>query len=191
VRRFLANSNGLTLMELLVVSAVLSTIGLMVHETTRVQSGAFRRESARTVTQGELRVWLGRMVSDIRQAGYDPTDSNAFGFTAIDSDEIRFTADVNRDGIVDSGASESFGYRLNGDSLERWYGGTSWRTVVSGLQSLQLVYKDSNGNAVTSARDVAMVEIVLAAHTETGGLPTLGAPVVTRSAAAEIRNDLY
>jgi hypothetical protein len=44
---------------------------------------------------------------------------------------------------------------------------------------------------VTAARDVAIVEIVLTAQAETGGLPTIGAPIITRSAAAEIRNDLY
>jgi type IV pilus assembly protein PilW len=178
------------MVELVVVTAILTTLTLLVHETMRVQGASHRRESARSVTHGELRIWLARMVRDIRHAGYDPTGSGNFGIVHLSPTEIRFTADMNRNGVVDADASENLGYRMQDGTLERWQGGSSWRPVVSGLSGLQFNYFDAAGNTVTTAaRAVALVEMELSAETSTGGSGGLAPVVVSRKATAETRND--
>lgn len=187
--RRLREQRGLSLVELVVVTGVLSVLTALVYETSRVQTGTLRRETARSETHGDLRIWMERMVRDVRQAGYDPTDSNAFGLVASETDEIRFTIDSNENGMVDSG--ESHGYRKNGTDLERWLGGSSWRHAASGVSSLVFTYHDAAGNVLTNpTTGVSSVEIEISAEAASGGLPGVAAPIVSRKATAEIRNDL-
>ena len=193
---------GLSLPELLIVSAILVTLVGLLHTTFRYQTMAQRRESAKNVTQTELRVWVERMVRDIRVAGYDPRETNAttttFTIVALSPTEIRFTSDFDGDGTLDSGAQENIGYRLNGDALELWRGGTSWRPVLQGVNSLTLTCFDAQDATLTCAaspqsirRSVSAIGIALTAEAETGGVPTMGAPVISQQATAELRNEIF
>jgi prepilin-type N-terminal cleavage/methylation domain-containing protein len=198
----LGGQAGLSLPELLVVSAILVTLLGLLHTTFRYQAMAQRRESAKNVTQTELRVWVERMVRDIRVAGYDPRESNAttttFTIVALSPTEIRFTSDFDGDGTLDSNAQENLGYRLNGDTLELWRGGSSWRPVLHGVSNLTLTCFDAQESPLTCAaspqsirRSVSAIGIALTAEAETGGVPTMGAPVLTQQATAELRNEIY
>jgi Tfp pilus assembly protein PilW len=197
---------GLSLPELLVVSAILVTLLGLLHTTFRYQTMSQRRETAKNVTQTDLRVWVERMVRDIRVAGYDPRETNAttttFTIVALSPTEIRFTSDFDGDGTLDSGAQENLGYRLNGDTLELWRGGSSWRPVLHGVSSLTLTCFDAQGpdpdSEITCAaspqsirRSVSAIRIALTAQAETGGVPTMGAPVISQQATAELRNEVY
>ncbi|MGH7857740.1 MAG: PulJ/GspJ family protein [Candidatus Binatia bacterium] len=191
MRRPRLGSAALSAVEVVIVSAVWSVLTLLVHETTRLHGETFRRETARTTTHEELRIWLARLIRDVRQAGYDPTGSGNFGILQFGSGELRFTADVDGDGIVDSGASEHFGYRLEGGVLERWHGDSSWRPVVAGITGLEFRYYDVAGREVTTAATaVSIVEIELSAQASSGGAAYVTPPTVSRRGAAEIRNDL-
>ena len=193
---------GLSLPELLVVSAILVTLLGLLHTTFRYQVMSQRRETAKNVTQTDLRVWVERMVHDIRVAGYDPRETNAstttFTIVALSPTEIRFTTDFDGDGTLDSGAQENVGYRLNGDALELWRGGSSWRPVLQGVSDLTLTCFDAQEASLTCAaspqsirRSVSAIGIALTAQAETGGVPTMGAPVLSQQATAELRNEIY
>lgn len=190
----LANPRGLTLAELLVVTAIFSLLMALLHETFRFQSQTYARESAHNVTQRSLRVWLARMVKDIRRAGYDPRETNAtdptpdFVVQTFTATEFRFTADTNGDGDLDAGPHEHLGYRLSGEELQMWQGGTGWRPVLFGVQELAFQYLDANGNETSCVTCLSAVSITITAEAETGGGPKVAPPRLSESAVAKIRN---
>lgn len=188
----LRNEKGLTLSELLIVIAIFGSLSALVYTTFYHQAHAFRRESARSEAQGDVRTWVGRIVRDVREAAYDPTESGNFGIIELDSQVIRFTSDTDQDGTVDPGAQENRGYRLTDGNtvLEQWQGGTDWRPVVENVSVFQLTYLDKDGNTVGSvSADVATVEVTITAQASTD-FPGSTPPTITRKAAAEIRNEV-
>jgi type IV pilus assembly protein PilW len=171
----------MTLTELVVVSGIVTVLTGLVYGTFRYQANTYRERSSQVATQDLLRLWLARMVRDIRQAGYDPTHSGNFGFLVYRSDEIAFTADRNANGVVDPG--ESVGYRLRNGSLEQWTGGSQYRTVLSGVGSLYFTYRDAQGKVVTSVpQAIRSVEIALGVEVPktpfSRSAPSLPAPTV-------------
>lgn len=192
---------GLSLPELLVVSAILVTLVGLLHTTFRYQTMAQRRETAKNVTQTDLRIWVDRMVRDIRGAGYDPLEKNQtsvlFTIDALSSTQIQFKIDFDGDGVVDAGGRENIGYRLNGDVLELWQG-SAWRPVLQGVDSLTFTCFDAQKRSLTCAatpqsvrRSVSEIGIAVTAHAETGGVPTMAPPVITQQATAELRNEIF
>lgn len=192
---------GLTFPELLVVSVVLVSLLGLVWASFRTQAGAERRESAKVVTQTEVRLWLDRMVREIREAGYDPLEANAavptFTITDLSPTEIRFTTDFDKDGVLDASDSrENVGFRRNGDVLERWLGGSSWRRVIGGVESFALTCFDAVGDEVTCSSapslrtNVSAIRIAITARSATGGTPGVAPPTITQTATVELRNEI-
>jgi prepilin-type N-terminal cleavage/methylation domain-containing protein len=198
--------SGMTLTELIVVSAILMSLTGVVYASFRYESQTFNRESAKAMTQGDLRLWLGRMVNDIRRANYDPTDYNStavrFSLLTFSYTDLTFTSDLNSNGSLDTSPVETLGYRLNNGTLQLNQNGT-WRTVLTGVTSTQLfTYYDSQGVALTcitsvsntcttsEKRSIATVGITLTAQTSTGGDPGISPPVIQETATAGFRNPI-
>ena len=190
---------GLSLPELLVVSFVFVTLVALVSATFRYQTMTHRREVAKVTTQTDLRIWVDRMVADIRRAGYDPCyeDGNTFTIQTASSTEITFTLDFDGDCALDADGRERVGYRLNGNVLELWRGDSSWRPVLQGMTSLVFTCLDAMRREFTCAatpdsmrRSIAAVHIAISAEAETGGVPTVAPPVITQQATAELRNEI-
>ena len=192
---------GLTLPELLVVSVILVSLLGLVYASFRTQAGAERRESAKVVTQAEMRLWLDRMVREIREAGYDPREVNTavptFTITELSPTEIRFTTDFDKNGVLAADARENVGFRRNGDTLERWLGGSSWRAVVQGVESFGLTCFDAVGGEVTCSNapslktNVSAIRIAITARAATGGTPGVAPPSITQTATVELRNEIF
>jgi type II secretory pathway component PulJ len=176
----------------------------VVYASFRYESQTFNRENAKVMTQGDLRLWLGRMVNDIRKANYDPTGTNStavtFSVLTFSYTELTFTSDLNSNGTLDTSPVETLGYRLNNGALQLKQNST-WRTVLTGVTSTQLFsYSDSQGVALTCVttasnscstsekRSIATIGITLAARSSTGGGPGISAPVIQQTATAGFRN---
>ena len=193
---------GLTFPELIVVSFILVTLVALVHATFRYQVGSQRREFAKVATQTDLRVWLERMVRDIREAGYDPCYETGDVFTIQTASPTELTFTLDYDGDCDHDAADSrenVGYRLNGDALELWRGGSSWRPVVQNVSNLSFTCLDAeeppreftcSATDESMRRSIAAVRVEISAQAETGGVPTMAPPVITQQATAELRNEI-
>ena len=200
-RAALASQSGMTLTELIVVSFILIVLSGVSYAMARYQGQTFRREQAKAMTQGDLRIWLARMVNDIRKADYDPRGTNqttpTFTVQTFTSTQFTFTTDANSDGsLASSDAKENLGYRLNGSSLQLWQGGTSWRTVLNGVTALRFDYEDGRGAAITGTTksdrlSISAVQIALTAQATAGASPEVAAPIVTAQATATLRNPVY
>jgi prepilin-type N-terminal cleavage/methylation domain-containing protein len=190
--RAIRNQAGLTLTELVVVSMILSALSAMIYVTFVSESRAFARESARGVTQSDLRVWMVRMVKDVRNAGYDPRGTAAAGILSpATPTSLRFTKDADESGAVSpTDSHETLGYRLNGTSLELLQG-TTWRPVVLGVTSLAFAYYDVQGSQVNQTspydaiEDIAVVGITITAQASNPPDPPM---VISESGRATVRN---
>jgi prepilin-type N-terminal cleavage/methylation domain-containing protein len=199
---------GMTLTELLVVSLIFVVLTGIVHASFRFETQAFNREEARAMTQGDLRYWLGRIVSDIRKANYDPRGQNSttptFTLQSFSQTQLTFTTDLNSNGSVDTSPVETLGYRLNNGSLQLLQN-TGWRTVLTGVTNTQLFtsYLDAQGASLdcialssnscdtSQTRSIAAVTMTLTAQASTGGTPGLAKPSIAESATAVFRNPIY
>ena len=201
MKKLLTSQAGLTFPELLIVSFVLLTLLGMVSATFRYQVGTQRRESAKTVTQTDVRLWLDRMVRDLREAGFDPRERNKtsvdFTITTLSASEIRFTRDYDGDGTLDNDSREKLGYRVNAGALQLLLATGTWRTLFEGVDTLLLTCFDAQGGSLTCAtspssvkRSISAIRIELTAHAETGGTAGIGAPSITQSAMVELRNEI-
>jgi hypothetical protein len=168
----------------------------LVFSTARMMQQSLNRQTAEGVTQGDLRIWVERMVKDIRRAGFDPRESKSFGIVSCTSTELKFTTDSDADGILDSGAPEEVGYRLydpdaDGQGvLQLWQGGSTWRSILpAATLSLDFEFRDGQGSATTVCRNITLVDMVVSSQASTAGLAGLEASVVTESATAKVRND--
>jgi type II secretory pathway component PulJ len=193
----------MTLPELLVVCVMFMVLTGVVYALFRYQSQTFNRESAKAMTQGDLRLWLGRMANDLRRANYDPTGvnptTNRFTLQTFTPTELTFTSDFDADGVVDTDPAETLGYRLNTASgtLELVQNGAA-RTVLRGVVGSDLfTYQDGSGTTfvpdgtVASRRSIAAVTMTLAAQSATGGSPGVAPPMIEETVSVGFRNLVY
>ncbi len=95
------NNTGFTLVELLVVIAMLSVmLAALVGLFTNL-SESYTTEEVRANAQQDVRAAMDLITRDIRMAGLDPTLSDNFGIIKAEDDNIRFTIDINLDGSID------------------------------------------------------------------------------------------
>ena len=194
------SSRGLALIELVVVSLVFLFLTGIVHETFRYQWHGFAAQSAEVASQQDLRVWVARIVHDARRAGFDPREYNRtlatgtagrFRILTFTSTEFTFTTDFDSDGTLDSDPRENRGYRLADGKLELWQGGSSWRPVLDGVTSLEFVYRDATDAVTNIRKNVRRVDVSLTAEPVGAAIPGVEAPLLTQSASADLRNEMY
>lgn len=151
--RRLDSERGMTLMELLVTTAILGVVllvvtGIMVS-SSRVESRTVRRAEV----QASSRQALALMTTELRQAGADPSDPPA-GITAVvsaDSHLVRVRADLNGDGAIQTAEpSEDVTYRfVDTTGVVTRDPGTGPATVLVNVRDLQFTYFDSANQPIT------------------------------------------
>ncbi|MGH7821223.1 MAG: PulJ/GspJ family protein [Candidatus Binatia bacterium] len=155
------SATGMTLTELVLVSTLISSISAMVYTTFVHQTQAYRQQSAQSMTQDNLRVWLDRIVKDVRRAGYDPRETGLFAVESFSSTEFRFKADTDSDGVLDAG-SEYLGYKFEDGTVWLRTGQASWRPLLTGVGGFTFTYRDVKGNLVsTQGPAISSVEVAM------------------------------
>jgi type IV pilus assembly protein PilW len=87
------NKNGFTLIELLVAMGITSIVMLAVISTYTVQVRSKNTQEALTDMNQAARAVLEIMTSEIRMAGFDPTESAGAGIVTADTGELIFSMD--------------------------------------------------------------------------------------------------
>jgi len=177
----------------------------VVYALFRYQSQTFNRESAKAMTQGDIRYWVARMANDFRRANFDPTGANTktatlnwFTLQTFTSTELTFKSDFDADGNVDTNPVEWMGYRLSSGSLQLLQNDAVTRTVLTGLTGSTLfTYLDAQGNSFTpdttqaSRRAIAGVKMTLTAQSSTGGSAGIAKPTMSETVSIHFRNLVY
>ena len=173
-------TKGFTLIELLVALAV-STIALTA--VISVYSGLTRSYTTQNVAadmQQVVRAGVDFMVEDIIVAGLNPNDAAGIGIAVANSTTIRFTADRNMNGTLDSANSEEITYTYVSASnrldqcLDQTIGVADCQPFIDNVSALTFTYRDGAGNdlgdpvAAADLDDIRTIEISLTVQEAAG-----------------------
>jgi prepilin-type N-terminal cleavage/methylation domain-containing protein len=139
-----ANKNGLTLVELMIVMVLSLLLMSAVYMAYQVQNSTSQVQHQVSALQQDLRAVMDIVAMDIRHAGADPD----FGFSiqGIPGDTsgdrfLRITMDLNSDKDAND-ANEDIGYRLNGANLERIdYNLNATQSIAQNVLALEFTYR--------------------------------------------------
>lgn len=160
--------SGMTLVELMIVTAILATVILtltsILLSSSRVQSRTVRRAEV----QADCRQTISLISTELRQAGADPRNPpmGVVAIVAADSVTIHTRADLNGNGAIETAEpSEDVTYAYNAaNQVVTRDPGTGPVTVLSNVTDMRLTYFDTANLPVTplplSAADAARVHSI-------------------------------
>ncbi len=178
---------GFSLIEVTIVLAILSGVSAVLYSAFAAQTATQVRETGNAIAQNDARSALERMIRDIQSAGFDPQAKNSFGFLTIDPDQVQFTTDANRDGQLQT-PDEDRGFDLSNGSLRAWLGGSSWRTLVTRVETLSFAYLDAVGQPTNVKSAIRQVTISIGIRSA-GWSPGMNPALRTLTGTAYVRND--
>ncbi len=103
---------GFTLLEVLIVASIFVILGLAIANFGRDIFWQNYTVSRSLVAEGEAKMALARLVSELRRA--QPASTGAYPLEVVASTEIIFYSDIDNDGL-----RERIHYWLNGGALKR------------------------------------------------------------------------
>lgn len=160
----LSGAKGLTIIELLVtliISSIVIGAAVALHLTNQ---RIFAKEEALTEVRNNVRGALDIMISDLREAGYNPTQAFPPAFDPAIRDAqyhlIEFRMDTSKNGVYDIG--EEFVYMASNDTLYRGISGVDYSVVAENINYLEFRYRDADGNEFTRPVAAASLENIRA-----------------------------
>jgi prepilin-type N-terminal cleavage/methylation domain-containing protein len=149
---------GFSLVELLIVIAILSIVMATAVGSFDTISRFFTRENVKSETQKKTRFGLETMIQDIMLAGLNPRGVSGSGVQMATGTSIRVASDLNFDGDFDN-PSETVTYALNGTNLQQTnHLGTE--TLVEHVSSFRLTYFNAGGTELAEPINIADVRSV-------------------------------
>lgn len=168
------DQQGFSLMEVLISLSVFTIVLFAVYTTFTASHRTFVRGEDKIEVQQTSRVAMGMAASEIRTAGYDPSNvMTLMPTTAIqvaNANTLTFIADVDGDNVTDRVT-----YRLQGIQLIRdlasWNGATfpapAPEQLADGVTTLTFAYFDSSDNPTATLANIRRITIGLTVQ-ETG-----------------------
>ncbi|RPJ73138.1 MAG: prepilin-type N-terminal cleavage/methylation domain-containing protein [Desulfobacteraceae bacterium] len=118
--RRLMGQAGFSMIEMLLVMGTIAILFGAVYAGFDRLNRSYAAENVKAGSQQSVRNAVEMMVQDIRLAGLNPLGTAPSGIEVAEAGRLRFSADVNFDGIVDSAADfERITYELNGTALRQ------------------------------------------------------------------------
>jgi Tfp pilus assembly protein PilW len=156
--------------------------------------------SASVDAQQSARFAIGRMVQDIRMAGYDPTGTASFSaVTGQGPMQLTLQYDWNGDGTISAAnpvvgpdasvRGEQVVYAVSSGNLERRETGVDAApAIVAPVSSLAFGYLDADGNPTAVAASIRTVVVTVTAPGGAGSTYTLGNVAVRMTDTVRLRN---
>jgi len=169
------DQQGFSLLEVLISLSVFTIVIFAVYTTFTASHRTFVRGEDKIELQQTSRVAMGMAASEIRTAGYDPSNvMTLMPTTAIqvaNANTLTFIADVDGNNVTDQVT-----YRLQGTQLIRdfasWGGAAPFPAPASeqladGVTALTFAYFDSSDNPTATLANIRRITIGLTVQ-ETG-----------------------
>lgn len=165
------NTNAFTLLELLMAMVIVGVVIGAIYAVFVSSSRSYHTQDSAVEAQQRVRVGIDFMVRDIRMAGFDPLgsatdahplDSDGAGIKEATSSKIRFTYDIDMNGVIDNPKKQeriTYKYDSGNERLRRWiYEGfyeegvlkEKPQTLIDSVSALQFTYLDANDNTITA-----------------------------------------
>jgi len=169
------DQQGFSLMEVLISLSVFTIVLFAVYTTFTASHRTFARGEDKIELQQTIRVAMGMAASEIRTAGYDPSNvMTLMPTTAIqvaNANTLTFIADVDGNNVTDQVT-----YRFQGTQVIRDF--TSWNgaafpvppvseALADGVTTLTFAYFDSSNNPTATLANIRRITIGLTVQ-ETG-----------------------
>lgn len=156
---------GFTTVELLVALSIMGVIGAGLVVLWSGQNRAYSRQADALVAIQAVQAGVDLWAREIRSAGLDPRGSADAGLTAMATDSVGWTADLNGDGDADDfgrGGDEAVLYLFRPESATLFRRANGFASpVVEGVDSLAFRYLDRFGRDTGNPALVALVELDL------------------------------
>lgn len=176
------DQQGFSLLEVLISLSVFTIVLFAVYTSFTTSHRTFVRGEDKIELQQTIRVAMGMAASEIRTAGYDPSNvMTLLPTTAIQvatANTLTFIADVDGNNVTDQVT-----YRLQGTQLLRdfasWGGAAPFPAPVpdqlaDGVSALTFAYFDSSDNPTATLANIRRITIGLTVQaTGVGGQQTL------------------
>ena len=146
----LENKNGFTLIELVVVIAIMSIVLGAIYSVFAATNRSTTNNEVIAEVMQNLRTSIDFMEQDIRMAGLDRFGSANAGIEAATATNLRFTADRNMDDVLNDNIERiTYFYDAANNRLRQclWEGTLDdWQTVAENVTNFQFSYMDADDN---------------------------------------------
>jgi len=173
------SKQGFTITELLVATFISAVVMTGVYSTFYSQHKAYQVQDQVVSMQQNLRAAIQCMESEIRMAGYDPTNSKdaGIGILTANPNLLQLTMDINDDadtGTPDGDAAdtdEDITYSLNSGNLIK---NGAANILAENIDAVNFVYldesgavldDDGSGNVTASLSAIRAVQVTIVART--------------------------
>ena len=154
-------TSGFTLVELLVALAVGAIVLTAIYSVYGGLTRSYTTQNVAADMQQVVRAGIDFMVEDIIRAGLNPNGAIGIGILVATSTSIRFTADRNMNGTLDSANSEEITYSYLPASnridqcLDETIGAADCQPFIDNVTGLTFTYLDGSDNDLGSPVAVA------------------------------------
>jgi prepilin-type N-terminal cleavage/methylation domain-containing protein len=178
------DQQGFSLLEVLISLSVFTIVIFAVYTTFTASHRTFVRGEDKIELQQTSRVAMGMAASEIRTAGYDPSNppvipglASPTAIQVANANTLTFIADVDGNSVTDQVT-----YRLQGTQLIRdlasWNGATfpapAPEQLADGVTTLTFAYFDSSNNPTATLANIRRITIGLTVQgTGVGGQQSL------------------
>ncbi len=189
------DKKGFSLIEIMVAIAIFSVLSIAIMQTYTGFTRSYTSQEVAAGVQQDLRGALNIMVKDIRMAGFDPVDTDAFGVEEATATKIRITYDAvspgqvipdDCNGVVDNSNFErvTYNYDAGNNQLQQiLYEGTgseSTQPVVNNVTDVTFTYLDETNAAAATLADIRTVSISITIVEEAGRAGPVSRTLATR-----------
>ncbi len=191
-RRIQGAPGGFSLIEVLVVSAIFGMILTAAYTTAVTSQTISVRGSSKIELQQNARVGMELMLTEIRMAGYDPSNvipalatapqnctsappqgSGPFAVQAACGHAISFVADVTGDGITDKVVYRQVGSQVMRD-ITAWNGTafppSASSAVVDNVTALNFTFYDGSNLVTADPASIRRITLRLTTQGTAGGI---------------------
>lgn len=201
-RPFVADSNGFTLVEVLISIAIVGIVMGSIYTIFISSNRSYRTQESVADAQQRVRVGIDFIAHDLRLAGLDPVgpatdpvDGSSAGIKLATATNLRLTADIDLNGVIDTPLNQeriTYSYNAATRTLGRiLYEGTpsesAWQPLIDDVSALTFTYRDSGGNVTATPADIRMVDISMTCQ----GTGAQGQPINRTLTTRVICRNLY
>ncbi len=168
---------GFTLIELMAAMTISTVVMCAVFSAYFAQQKSYRIQLQMAELQQNLRAAMYFIERDVRSAGCDPTGRAGAGIVTARASLLRFTADFDGDGTIQSREDVTYSlYDSGGDGdtdIGRAKGGGNRQPLALNIDSLDFRYidedgvildDDGSGNVTTNLKRIRSIQITIVAR---------------------------